>query len=84
MQFDQWVTSAIAVAVVAVPAALAVAKWRGSVEERLKQSERDREILHERIGAKEEAIEAQLKELTAAVNGLSKQVAVLMDREERK
>ena len=60
---------------------VAVARWRGEMETKLAAAEKDREILHARIGEKEDAIQAQLKELTDAVHGLEKTVAVLVDRE---
>lgn len=58
-----------------------VARWRGAIEARMVQAEKDREVLHERIGAKEAALEEQLKELTKAVTDLRIEVARLSERE---
>ena len=57
--------------------------WVGRTEQRLAEAEKDRELLHDRIGSKEAALEAQLKELTKAVNDLKVEVAVLAESRKR-
>ena len=57
-----------------------VSRWRGQVDAALEQAKADREILHERIGDKEAALAAQLKELTEVVSDLRIEVARLTER----
>lgn len=56
------------------------ARWRGRIDAEMERAQRDREVLHERIGDKEAALERQLKELTQVVSELRIEVARLSER----
>ena len=56
------------------------ARWRGRIDAEMERAKQDRDILHARIGAKEEALERQLKELTQVVSELRIEVARLSER----
>ena len=61
-----------------------ISKWRGIVETKLEQGEKDREILHSRIDDKEEDTKKRLNEMQTCLKELTRKVDILVDRNERK
>lgn len=58
--------------------------WRGKVEARLDQAEKDRDIIHNRIEEKENESKAQFAEIKGCLKDLTRKVDILIDRYERK
>ena len=56
---------------------ISIGRWRGDVDRRITQGEKDRETIHERISTKEAERDRALEKLSERVDKLAEHVAAL-------